>query len=52
MTEMLGGLLLGAVLVVLIATMVHSWIEDGEENGIVDLHDYEDAVWEDEDEEE
>ncbi len=50
MTEMIGGLLLGAVLVVLIATMVHNWIEDGEENGIVDLSDDED--WDDGEEEE
>jgi len=51
MTEMLGGLILGAILVVLIATLVHSWIEDGEENGIVDLREPEDAEWDDEEEE-
>lgn len=49
MAEMLGGLLVGAILVVLTAAAVHSWIEDGEENGIVDLHDTE--VQDDEEEE-
>ena len=51
-TEMISGLLFGAILTVLAAMLVHSWIENGEENGIVDLHDCEDAAWEDEDEQE
>lgn len=48
MTEALGGLLLGGILVILAGVAVHSWIDFGKENDLVDT-EYDD--WKDEDEE-